>query len=152
MSGKWLELLKQIVPRVTRVGVLRDIGHRRLANSAAIQSVAPSLGVEMIPVNMRDADGMRTTSQVLRVSDDGLIVTGSGLAVVNRNLIITLAAQHQLPAIYWDRLFVSAGGLISYGADLLDQFRQAACTSIASLRARSLPICRCRHRPSSTPS
>ena len=128
MGGKWLELLKQIAPRVTRVGVLRDIGQvAAVGQFSAIQSVAPSLGIEMIPVNMRDADGIENgISGFARSATDGLIVPGSGLAVVNRNLIITLAAQHQLPAIYWDRLFVSAGGLISYGADLRDQFRQAA--------------------------
>src|SRR5262249_52039105 len=93
----------------------------------AIQSVAPSLGIEAIPVNVRDADGIENAiSGFARSANGGLMVTGSGLAVANRNLIITLAAKHQLPAVYWDRLFVSAGGLISYGADLGDQSRQAA--------------------------
>ena len=120
MGGKWLELLKQIAPRVTRVGVLRDTGQvAAVGQFAAIQSVAPSLGIEVIPVNMRDADGIENgISGFARSATGGLIVPGSGLAVVNRDLIITLAAQHQLPAIYCDRLFVSAGGLISYGADL----------------------------------
>jgi putative ABC transport system substrate-binding protein len=128
MGGKWLELLKQVVPRVTRVGVLRDIGQvAAVGQFSAIQSVAPSLGVEAIPVNVRDADGIeKAISDFARSADDGLIVTGSGLAAANRNLIITLAAKHQLPAVYWDRMFVSDGGLISYGADLRDQFRQAA--------------------------
>jgi ABC-type uncharacterized transport system substrate-binding protein len=128
MGGKWLELLKQIAPRVTRVGVLRDIGQvAAVGQFSAIQSVAPSLGVEAIPVNVRDADGIENAiSGFASAANGGLIVTGSGLAVANRNLIITRAAQHQLPAVYWDRLFVSAGGLISYGTDLRDQFRQAA--------------------------
>ncbi len=94
---------------------------------SAIQSVAPSLGVEAIPVNVRDADGIENAiSGFASAANGGLIVTGSGLAVANRNLIITRTAQHQLPAVYWDRLFVSAGGLVSYGTDLRDQFRQAA--------------------------
>src|SRR5262249_49674271 len=128
MGGKWLELLKEIAPRLTRVGVLRDIGQiSAVGQFSAIQSVAPSLGIEAIPVNVRDADGIENAiSGFANSATDGLIVTGSGLAVVNRNLIITLAARHQLPAIYWDRLFVSAGGLVSYGADLREQFRQAA--------------------------
>ena len=128
MGGKWLELLKQIAPRVTRVGVLRDIGQvAAVGQFSAIQSVAPSLGVEAIPVNVRDADGIENAiSGFASAANGGLIVTGSGLAVANRNLIITRTAQHQLPAVYWDRLFVSAGGLVSYGTDLRDQFRQAA--------------------------
>src|SRR5262245_27751981 len=128
MGGKWLELLKQIAPRVMRVGVLRDIGQvAAVGQFSAIQSVAPSLGIETIPVNVRDSDGIENAiSSFVHPGNSGLIVTGSGLAVVNRNLIITVAARHQLPAVYWDRMFVSAGGLISYGADLRDQFRQAA--------------------------
>jgi putative ABC transport system substrate-binding protein len=128
LGGKWLELLKEIAPRVTRVGVLRDISQvAAVGQFSAIQSVAPPLGIEAIPVNVRDADGIENAiSGFARSANGGLMVTGSGLAVANRNLIITLAAKHQLPAVYWDRLFVSAGGLISYGADLRDQFRQAA--------------------------
>ena len=128
MGRKWLELLKEIAPRVTRVGVLRDIGQvAAVGQFSAIQSVAPSLGIEATPVNLRDADGIgNAISGFARSGNGGLIVTGSGLAVVNRNLIITLAARHELPAVYWDRMFVSEGGLISYGADLRDQFRQAA--------------------------
>jgi putative tryptophan/tyrosine transport system substrate-binding protein len=128
MGGKWLGLLKQIAPRVTRVGVLRDIGQvAAVGQFSAIQSVAPSLGIDAIPINVRDTDGIENAiSGFARSATDGLIVPGSGLAVVNRNLIMTLAARHQLPTIYWDRLFVSSGGLISYGADLREQFRQAA--------------------------
>src|SRR6516225_8959178 len=128
IGGKWLELLKQIAPRVMRVGVLRDIGQvAAVGHFSAIQSVAPSLGIEAIPVNVRDADGIENAiSSFVHPGNSGLIVTGSGLAVVNRNLIITVAARHQLPAVYFDRMFVSAGGLISYGTNFRDQFRQAA--------------------------
>jgi putative ABC transport system substrate-binding protein len=128
LSGKWLELLKQIAPDVTRAAIIRDaaiIGG--IGQFAAIQSVAPSLGVEVSPVNMRDADEIeRTVSAFARSSNGGLIVTGSGLAVVHRDLIITLAARHKLPAVYFDRYFVTGGGLISYGPDLFDQYRRAA--------------------------
>jgi ABC-type uncharacterized transport system substrate-binding protein len=128
LSGKWLELLKQIAPGVTRAAIIRDaaiIGG--IGQFAAIQSVAPSLGVEVSPVNMRDADEIeRAVTAFARSSNGGLIVTGSGLAVVHRNLIITLAAGHKLPAVYFDRYFVTGGGLISYGPDLIDQYRQAA--------------------------
>jgi len=128
IGGKWLELLKQIAPGVKRVGVLRDIGQvAAVGHFSVIQSVAPSLGIEAIPVNVRDADGIENAiSSFVHPGNSGLIVTGSGLVVVNRNLIITVAARHQLPAVYFDRMFVSAGGLISYGTDLRDQFRQAA--------------------------
>jgi putative ABC transport system substrate-binding protein len=128
MGGKWLELLKQIAPRLTRVGVLRDISQAAAVGQfSAIHSVAPSLGIEATPVNVRDADGIENAiSGFARSANGGLIVPGSGLAVANRNLIITLASRHQLPAVYWDRMFVSAGGLISYGIDLRDQYRQAA--------------------------
>jgi putative ABC transport system substrate-binding protein len=128
LSGKWLELLKQIAPDVTRAAIIRDaaiIGG--IGQFAAIQSVAPSLGVEVSPVNMRDADEIeRTVSAFARSSNGGLIVTGSGLAVVHGNLIITLAARHKLPAVYFDTYFVTGGGLISYGPDLIDQYRLAA--------------------------
>src|SRR6516162_3758215 len=128
IGGKWLELLKQIAPRVMRVGVLRDIGQvAAVGHFSAIQSVAPSLGIEAIPVNVRDADGIENAiSSFVHPGNSGLIVTGSGLAVVTRNLIITVAARHQLPAVYFARMFVSAGGLISYGTDVTDQFRRAA--------------------------
>jgi putative ABC transport system substrate-binding protein len=128
LSGKWLELLKQIAPGVTRAAIIRDaaiIGG--IGQFAAIQSVAPSLGVEVSPVNMRDADGIEhAVTAFARSSNGGLIVTGSGLAVVHRNLIITLAARNKLPAVYFDRYFVTGGGLISYGPDLIDQYRRAA--------------------------
>jgi putative ABC transport system substrate-binding protein len=128
ISAKWLELLKQIAPRVTRVAVLRDPAiPQGIGQFGAIQSVAPSLGVEISPVNVRDAGEIeRAIAAFARSSNGGLIVTGSALAVVHRDLIITLAARHKLSAVYFQRFFVTTGGLISYGPDYLDQFRRAA--------------------------
>ncbi len=128
LSGKWLELLKQLAPGITRVAVLRDPA---LASGpgqfAAIQSAAPSFGVELTPVNVRDAaDIERAVTAFARSSNDGLIVTGSGLIGFHRALIIALAARHKLPATYFERFFVTEGGLISYGPDFLDQYRRAA--------------------------
>jgi ABC-type uncharacterized transport system substrate-binding protein len=128
ISAKWLELLKQIAPRVTRVAVLRDPALAQgIGQFGAIQSMAPSLGVEITPVNVRDANEIeRAIAAFAHSSNGGLIVTGSALAVVHRNLIITLAARYKLSAVYFQRLFVTAGGLISYGPDYPDQFRRAA--------------------------
>ena len=128
ISGKWLELLKQIAPDVTRAAVLRDPAIAAgTGQFGAIQSVAPSFGVELRPVDVRDAGEIeRAVTAFARSSNGGLIVTGSPLAVVHRDLIITLAARHKLPAVYVERYFVAAGGLISYGPDLVDQFRRAA--------------------------
>jgi putative tryptophan/tyrosine transport system substrate-binding protein len=128
ISGKWLELLKQIAPGMTRAAVLRDAAiSAGLGQWAAIQSVAPSLRMEVIPVNVRDAGEIeRAIAAFARSSNGGLIVTSSPLAELHRNLIITLAAQHRLPAVYFGRVFVTGGGLISYGPDLVDQYRGAA--------------------------
>ena len=128
MSGKWLELLKQIAPGVTRVAVLRDPAIAAgIGQFGAIQAVAPSLGVEVSPVNVRDAGEIeRAVAAFARSSNGGLIVTASALAIVHRDLIITLAARHKLPAVYSERFFVAAGGLISYGPDYVDQYRRAA--------------------------
>jgi len=128
LSGKWLELLKEIVPRVTRVAVLRDssiaAGPGQLG---AIQALAPSLGVELRPIDLHDsAEIERGIATFANNSNGGLIVTGSPLATVHRNLIITLAARHRLPTVYYERFFVTGGGLISYGPDYLDQCRRAA--------------------------
>jgi putative tryptophan/tyrosine transport system substrate-binding protein len=128
IGGKWLELLKQIAPGVTRVAVLRD-ATQSFATSvfAAIQAVAPSLGAEVIPVNMRDAREIEQSVETFaRTPNGGLIPSPSAAVVRHRDLIITLTARHKLPAVYWERFFVDAGGLISYGPDLVDQFRQAA--------------------------
>jgi ABC-type uncharacterized transport system substrate-binding protein len=128
ISAKWLELLKQIAPSVTRAAVIRDPAITAgVGQFAAIQSVAPSFGVELKPVNVRDAGEVeRAIVDFARSSNGGLIVTGSGLAIVHRDLIVTLAARHKLPAVYWDRMLVTGGGLISYGADIIDQYRRAA--------------------------
>jgi ABC-type uncharacterized transport system substrate-binding protein len=127
-AGKWLELLKQIAPGLTRVAVLRDPAiPTGPAQFGVIQGVAPSLRVEVNPVNVRDAGEIeRAVAAFARSPNDGLIVTESGLAVRHRDLIITLAARHKLPAVYFDRVFVAAGGLASYGADYIDQYRRAA--------------------------
>ncbi len=128
ISAKWLELLKQIAPGVTRAAVIRDAAiSAGIGQFASIQSVAPSFGVELTPVNVRDPPEIeRAVAAFARGPNGGLIVTGSPLAVVHRNLIITLAARHKLPAVYNRRLYVTGGGLISYGPDLANQYRRAA--------------------------
>ena len=130
MSGKWLELLKEAAPRLTRLAVLREAGSvSGIGQLAAIQAMAPSLAVEVRPADVRDADEIeRGISEFARGShgDRGLIVTASGLAIIHRQLIIALAARHMLPAIYSLRLYVPDGGLIAYGADTIDPYRRAA--------------------------
>src|SRR5262245_8792166 len=127
LSAKWLEVLKQIAPRVTRAAVLRDTGISGVAQLAAIQSVAPSLGVEVIPLSVRDAGEVeRGVTHFARSPDVGLIVTASAPAAAHRQLIISLAAQHKLPAVYWERYLTGGGGLVSYGPDYVDQYRRAA--------------------------
>ena len=151
MGGKWLELLKEIAPGVTRAAVLRDAATPAgIGQFGIIQSVAPSLRVEVSPVNMRDAPEIeRAIAAFARAPNGGLIVTASALAQRHRDLIITLAARHKLPAVYFERSFVAAGGLISYGPDHDRPVSGARpATSIASSRARSRPTCRCRRRPS----
>ena len=128
MGAKWLELLKQIVPSLTRAAIVRDPAITAgIGQWGAIQSVAPSLSIDVIPINMLNAGEIeQAVANFARSSNGGLIVTGSGLAVANRELLVTLAARHKLPAVYYERLFVAAGGLASYGADLIEQYRQAA--------------------------
>ena len=128
MSVKWLELLKQIAPRVTRVAVLRDsVTTVGIGQLAAIQGVAPSFGVELSPLVVRDAGEIEPAiAAFARGSNGGLIVTIGTLAQAHRDLIITLAARHRLSAVYPFRMFVTSGGLISYGPDPVDQFRRAA--------------------------
>jgi putative ABC transport system substrate-binding protein len=128
MSGKWLELLKEIAPNITRVAVLRDAAVASgTGQFGAVQIVAPSLGVELSPIDVRDAGEIeRGIAAFASGLNGGLVVTGSALANVHRNLIITLAVRHKLPAVYPARLFVTTGGLISYGPDLVDQYRRAA--------------------------
>jgi putative tryptophan/tyrosine transport system substrate-binding protein len=128
MSAKWLELLKEIAPGMTRAAVIRDPAITAgIGQFGAIQAVAPSVGVEVTPVNVRDAgDIERAVTAFARSSNGGLIVTGSALAQVHGDLIITLAARHKLPAVYFERFFITRGGLISYGPNFVDQFRRAA--------------------------
>jgi putative ABC transport system substrate-binding protein len=128
IAGKWLELLKEIAPGVTRVAVLRETAIAAgPAQFGALQGSAPSLGVELRPVDVRDAGEIeRAIAAFAQGSDSGLIVTGSPAAVVHRELIISLAARHRLPAVYNNRVYAASGGLISYGPDFVDQFRRAA--------------------------
>jgi len=128
MASKWLELLKQIAPSVTRAAIPRDptLGSGT-SQFAAIQAVAPSLAVEVNAFNMRDAGEIeRAIAAFARTPNGGLVVTLGAGTVRNRDLIIALAARHRLPAVYPERFFAAAGGLISYGSDQVDQFRQAA--------------------------
>jgi putative ABC transport system substrate-binding protein len=128
ISGKWLELLKQIAPSVTRAGVLRDAALTGgIGQFAIIQAMAPSAGVDASPINLRDPGEIEhAVAAFARSSNGGLIVTASAVASAHRNLIVTLAARHKLPAVYYRRSFVSDGGLISYGPDIIDLFRSAA--------------------------
>ena len=128
MSGKWLELLKQIAPGVTHAAVLRDPAIASGSGQfAAIQAVAPFLGMEVSPIDVRDpAEIERAVAALSRASNAGLIVTASGSAMSHRDLIIALAARHRLPAVYAYRYMVAAGALVSYGPDAVDEFRRAA--------------------------
>jgi putative ABC transport system substrate-binding protein len=128
MAVKWPELLKQIAPSVTRVAVLRDPTiPTGPAQFGVIQAVAPSLGMDVVPINVRDVPEIeRALAAFARSSNGSLVVTPSGFASVNRDLIITLAARHRLPAVYADRVFVASGGLISYAPDRVDHYRRAA--------------------------
>jgi putative ABC transport system substrate-binding protein len=129
LSGKWLELLKEIAPNLTRIAILRDPGIATgIGQFAAIQAMAsPSLGVELSPIDVRDGGKIeRDIAALARESNSGLIVRASSGASVHRELIIMLAARHGLPAVYPFRYFVTRGGLISYGPDPTDQFRRAA--------------------------
>ena len=123
-----MELLKEIAPGVMRVAVIRDPAITAgTGQFGAIASSAPSFRTEVTPVNVRDpAEIERGISAFARAPNGGLIVTASGLAADHRELIVTLAARHKLPAVYYERFFVTAGGLISYGPDFVDQYRRAA--------------------------
>jgi putative tryptophan/tyrosine transport system substrate-binding protein len=128
MGAKWLELLKEIAPSVTRVAVIRDpdlsIGAGQFS---AVQTAAPSLGIEARPVNVRDPGEIeRVIAAFARSGNGGLIVTGSGLAGIHRHVLVSLAALHNLPAVYFERYFVTAGGLSSYGTSVVEQHRTAA--------------------------
>jgi ABC-type uncharacterized transport system substrate-binding protein len=128
LSGKWLELLKEIAPAVKRVAVLRDPGITAgIGQFAVIQSVAPALGLEVSAINLRHAEEIeRAVTAFARTPNGGLILTASALSVVHRELIIALAARYNLPTVYYRRVFAATGGLISYGYDIVDHFRRAA--------------------------
>ena len=127
MAGKWLELLKQVGPRLTRVAVLRDVNVEGTAQFAAIQSAAPSFHLELTPVNVGDPIQIeRGIDAFAARPDGGLIVTGSAPAAVHRDLIIALAARHKLPAIYPFRYFAASGGMVSYGPDPVEPYQRAA--------------------------
>jgi putative ABC transport system substrate-binding protein len=127
LSAKWLELLKAVAPGITRAAVLREVGTAGVGQWAVIQAAASSLGMEMSPIDVSDAGEIeRAVSTFARGSNGGLIVVVSAAAAVHRERIIALAARHRLPAVYPYRFFVSGGGLISYGPDLVGQYRSAA--------------------------
>jgi putative ABC transport system substrate-binding protein len=128
LGGKWLELFKEIAPRVTRVAVFRDTSIAAGPGQfGTVQALAPSLGMELRPIDVRDAGAIeRAIAAFAQGSNGGLIVFGSPGATIHRDLIIALAAKHRLPAVYSTRYFAASGGLISYGPDFLDQHRRAA--------------------------
>jgi putative ABC transport system substrate-binding protein len=128
VSGKLVELLKEIAPNVTRVAVIRDPNiPSGMAQFGAIQAVAPSLHLEVLPISMRDAGEIEQSVKAFANSaNGGLVVTASAASIRYRDLFISLAATHKLPAVYWERLYVSGGGLISFGPDLIDNYRRAA--------------------------
>lgn len=128
LSAKWLELLKETAPSITRVAVLREPSSTAgIGQFAVIQAAAPSLGIEVDAINVRDGNEIeQAISAFARTGNGGLIVTANPGTIIHRNLIITLAARHKLPAVYTGRTFVVDGGLISYGPNLVDQTRQAA--------------------------
>jgi putative ABC transport system substrate-binding protein len=145
LSGKLLELLRGISPGIMRAAVIRDPAITAgIGTFGAIQSMAPSFGVEVSPVNVRDAGEMeRAIAAFARSSNGGLIVTPSGMVVTHRDLIVTLAARHKLPAVYYARHFLAAGGLAFYGIDIADQYRRAASYVDRILRGekpRDLPV------------
>ena len=128
IGGKWVELLKQIAPSVTRAAIIRDAARASgTGEFGAIASVAESLRTEVTPVNVQDpAEIERAIGTFAHAPNGGLIVTSSGLALEYRDLIVALAARHKLPAVYFERSFVTAGGLVSYGSDYVEQYRRAA--------------------------
>jgi len=128
IGAKWLELLKEIAPHVTRAAVLRDSSiPEGIGQFAVLQAAAPSLGVDLRPVDVRDASGIeRAVTAFARTANGGLLVASGGLPIAHRELITTLAARHRLPGVYSNRLFVNGGGLMSYGPDSIDPHRRAA--------------------------
>ena len=151
LSGKWLELLRQIAPGVTRMAVLRDPTITDgIGQFVVIQSVAPSLGVEVSAINVREAGEIeQAVTAFARSPNGGLILTASALAVAHRELVIGLAARHKLLAVYYRRYFADSGGLVSYGSDIVQQFRGAA-SYVDRILARNRLTCRCKRRPSTS--
>ena len=127
MSAKWLELLKEMAPGVTRAAVIRDASASGVGQFAGIQTASPTFRMDVNPIGVGDAAEIeRGITAFARFAHGGLIVTGSALSAVHHDLIVSLAARHKLPAVYFNRFFVRNGGLVSYGADLVDQHRRAA--------------------------
>jgi ABC-type uncharacterized transport system substrate-binding protein len=127
LAGKWMELLKEVAPGITRVGVLREPGPAAIGQWAMIQAVAQSFGAELKPIDLRDASEIeRAVTAFARLPNGGLIVAVSAASLIHRDLIITLAAEHRLPVVYAYRVFVTSGGLITYGPDIASQYRRAA--------------------------
>jgi ABC-type uncharacterized transport system substrate-binding protein len=151
VSGKWLEVLREIVPGMTRAAVLRDpTNPAGTGQWGAIQAVASPLGVEISPIDVRERGEIERGVTAFAGSNGGLIVSSSGFAILHRELIIALAARHRLPAVYPFRFYAIDGGLISYGPDPIDPHRRAARSLIVSSRARSPPTCRFKRRPSTS--
>ena len=127
-TGKWVELLIDFAPRLTKIGVLRDVAIAAgAAQFGVIQAAAASHRIELRPIGVRDAAEIEQgITAFARETNGGLIVTGSPSSVIYRDLIVTLAGKHKQPTVYYARLFVAAGGLISYGPDFVDQYRRAA--------------------------
>jgi putative tryptophan/tyrosine transport system substrate-binding protein len=149
LSGKWLELLKEIAPGVTRAAILRDASIAAgIGQFAIIQSVAPSVGVDVTPIDLRDATEIeRGVTAFARSANGGLILTATPLSLVHRDMIITVAARYKLPAVYVERSFVAAGGLVSYGSNFLDLYRRPAGYVDRILKGEKAATCRCRRRP-----
>jgi putative ABC transport system substrate-binding protein len=152
IAGKWLELLKQIAPSVTRAAVIRDTqASSGVGQWAVIQAMAPSMGVELSLINIRDAAQIELDiASFARSPNGGLIVTATPLASQHRQLIIRLAGDHKLPAVYFERYFVTGGGLISYGAHMVDQFQRAAAYVDRILKGEKPPIFRCKPQPNTS--
>jgi putative tryptophan/tyrosine transport system substrate-binding protein len=148
LCGKWLELLKEIAPSVKHAAVLRDPGFAHgIGQFAVIQAAAPSVGIEVNPIDLREPNQIeRAIASFAQSPNGGLIVAASGVGATNINLIIATAARYKLPAVYIQRAFVAAGGLISYGPNFDDQYRRAATYVDRILRARSRLICRYKHQ------
>jgi putative ABC transport system substrate-binding protein len=127
LSAKWFELLKEVAPAVTRVGVLREPGPAGVGQWAVISAAAAALRVELTPIDLHDASAIEpAVSTFAREPNGGLIVVVSAASLTHRELIVTLAALHRLPTVYFNRVFVTGGGLMSYGANVIEQYRRAA--------------------------